>query len=131
MRTLEFEYIPFKGLYVPMIPVKIKGGNLWFERWAFVDSGATYSIFHTKELTGTDIDYKQGKKMMIVVGDGSFIPVNFIKLPLMIGDVEIETTIGFSEHLGVGFNLLGRKDIFERFKVCFSDSRKVVSFQEE
>ncbi|MEW6419606.1 MAG: hypothetical protein AB1480_16080 [Nitrospirota bacterium] len=131
MRSIEFEYIPFKGLYVPMIPLKIKSGNLWFERWAFVDSGATYSIFHTKELTGTGIDYKHGKKMMIIVGDGSFIPVNFIKLSLMVGDIEIETTIGFSEHLGVGFNLLGGKDIFERFKVCFSDSNKIVSFQEE
>ncbi|MDP2753314.1 MAG: hypothetical protein Q8P40_02860 [Nitrospirota bacterium] len=131
MRSIEFDYIPFKGIYVPMIPVKIRSGDIWFERWAFVDSGATYSIFHPKELTGTGIDYKQGKKMMIVVGDGSFIPVNFIKLHLMIGDVEIETTIGFSEQLGVGFNLLGRKDIFERFKVCFSDSKKIVSFQEE
>ena len=81
-----------------------------------------------KELTGTNINYKQGKKMMIVVGDGSFIPVNFIQLLLIIGDIEIETTIGFSEHLGVGFNLLGRKDIFEKFRVCFSDSKKVVSF---
>lgn len=77
MRTLDFEYILYKGLYVPMIPVKLKLGDEWFERWAFVDSGATYSIFHPKELTGVGLEYKQGRRQMIIVGDGSFIPVFF------------------------------------------------------
>ena len=131
MRPLEFDYILYKGLYVPMIPVKLKCGEEWFERWAFVDSGATYSIFHPKELKGTGIEYKQGRKQMIIVGDGSFIPVNFLKLSIKIGDSEVDATIGFSEHLGVGFNLLGRKDIFDKFKVCFNDSKKVVSFYDE
>ncbi|MEK7672157.1 MAG: hypothetical protein AAB344_08060, partial [Bacteroidota bacterium] len=46
----------------------------------------------------------------------------------VIGDVELEIEIGFSERLGVGFNLLGRKDLFEKFQVCFSDSKRTVSF---
>lgn len=131
MRALEFDYIPYKGLYVPMIPVKFKCGDEWYERWAFVDSGATYSIFHPREFAGTGIEHGQGRKQMVIVGDGSFIPVNFLKLHIKIGEMEVNATIGFSEHLGVGFNLLGRKDIFDNFKVCFSDSKKVVSFYKE
>jgi len=36
-------------MMVPMVPIKMKGRGRWFEFWAFVDSGATYSIFSSKE----------------------------------------------------------------------------------
>jgi hypothetical protein len=68
---------------------------------------------------------------MIVVGDGSFIPASFLKLPMRIGELELEAEVGFSEKLGVGFNLLGRKDVFNAFRVCFSDAKNVVSFYQE
>ena len=36
--------------------------------------------------------------------------------------------IGFSRRLGIGFNIIGRKDIFERFKICFDEKEKMVEF---
>jgi len=42
----------------------------------------------------------------------------------------VTAPIGFSERLGVGFNLLGRKGIFEHFKVCFSDKERRITFQQ-
>jgi hypothetical protein len=39
------------------------------------------------------------------------------RLPLQIGSHRIEAGIAFSAHLGVGFHLLGRLDIFEYFRV--------------
>jgi hypothetical protein len=67
---------------------------------------------------------------MIVVGDGSFIPVYFHVVPIHIEDIEITASVGFSERLGVGFNLLGRKGIFEYFKICFSDKESKITFQQ-
>ncbi len=131
MYSIEFEYSMYKGLKVPLIPVGFKGKSRWHELWAFVDSGATYTIFEAKEAELLEIDILAGKKMMIVVGDGSFIPVYFHKVQMKIGDIQFESEIGFSERLGVGFSLLGRKDIFEIFKVCFSDKEKRVSFIKE
>jgi len=128
MYSVEFEYSTYKGLKVPLIPVEFKGKDRWYELWAFVDSGATYTILEAKEAELLGIDILTGKKMMIVVGDGSFIPVYFHKVAMKIGDIEFESEVGFSERLGVGFNLLGRNDIFEIFKVCFSDKEKRVSF---
>jgi hypothetical protein len=43
--------------------------------------------------------------------------------------IELQVEVGFSEKLGVGFNLLGRKDIFDVFKICFDESKKIVTFQ--
>jgi len=34
--------------------------------------------------------------------------------------------LGFSENLGVGFNLLGRVDFFDRFRICFYNKERFV-----
>ena len=54
---------------------------------------------------------------------------NFHDLKLQIGDREITAPIGFSERLGVGFNILGRTGIFDKFQVCFNDHDRKVTFQ--
>ena len=45
-----------------------------------------------------------------------------------IADEEFEAAVGFSRHLGIGFNIIGRLDIFDRFTVCFDESEKIVEF---
>ena len=66
---------------------------------------------------------------MIVFGDGSFIPAYFQNLSIQIGQWQITAPIWFSERLAVGFNLLGRKGIFDQFQVCFNDHARKVTFQ--
>jgi hypothetical protein len=129
MSVIEFAYTKYRDIMVPVIPIKMKGQDRWFEFWAFVDSGATYYIFASKEAEDLGVEIKQGKRIMVVVGDGSYIPVYLFKIPVSIGDIEFTAEIGFSEKLGVGFNLLGRRDIFDLFKVCFSDREEKVTFQ--
>jgi hypothetical protein len=50
-------------------------------------------------------------------------------LTLRLGEFEVIAPIGFSERLGVGFNILGRKGIFDQFQVCFNDHTRKVTFQ--
>ena len=65
-----------------------------------------------------------------VVGDGSFIPAKIIKIPIEIGNKKIIADIAFSEKLNIGFNLLGRKDVFEHFdEVAFNEKKKEVVFR--
>jgi len=37
--------------------------------------------------------------------------------------------VGFSERLGVGFNVLGCAGIFNKFQVCFNDLTHRVTFR--
>lgn len=129
MSVVEFTYTKYRDMTVPMIPIKLKGQEQWFEFWAFVDSGATYSIFASGEAEGLGIEIRRGKKTMVVVGDGSYIPVYLFNIPVSIGDIEFTAEIGFSDRLGVGFNLLGRRDFFDIFRVCFSDSQEKITFE--
>lgn len=125
MSLIEFPYTFHKDYLMPIIPITILNEKVW----AYVDSGAMFSIFHIRTAARMGINIRDGKLQMIVVGDGSYIPVYLHDLTLHIGEFEIIAPVGFSERLGVGFNILGRKGIFDQFQVCFNDHIRKVTFQ--
>jgi len=128
MRIIKLDYLVYQKRKSPIIPVALFGRKEWKITWVYVDSGASYSIFSTEDAHRLGLNLSEGERISMVVGDGGHIPVYLFKLPLKIEDVTIEATIGFSPRLGVGFNLLGRKDVFERFKICFDDRQGVLTF---
>ena len=81
------------------------------------------------EAEGLGLNYRTGRQVYITVGDGSLIPVHLHHLPIQLGPTRFNATIGFSPRLGVGFNLLGRQDLFSHFDVTFSDTRRLISFK--
>jgi hypothetical protein len=128
MKPIKFSYKIYKGFPCPIVSFQVQTKTGWKGVDAYVDSGASVSVFSLQDAARLDISYKKGKIIYNTVGDGSLIPVYLHKLPVKIGNVSLKATIGFSPRLGVGFNLLGRKDIFSRFDVLFSDRAKTVSF---
>lgn len=67
---------------------------------AYVDSGASISIFSIHEASRLGVDYTNGEKLMVTVGDGSSIPVYLHIMPIKISHISFEATIGFSPLLG-------------------------------
>ena len=125
MPLIKFPYTLHKQYLMPIIPLLVENHKLW----AFVDSGATYSIFSIDDAKRIGISWEKGRHQMIVVGDGSYIPTYLHELSLKIGEHHITAPIGFSERLGVGFNILGRKGIFDQFQICFNDRARQVTFE--
>ena len=115
-----------RGFFAPMVDLQIWADGTWIECDAYVDSGATYSIFHTEMASILGLNYKNGRRFMIRVGDGKLIPVYLHKLPIRFAGYKFNARLGFSESLGVGFNLLGRVDFFDQFRICFNDKEKIV-----
>lgn len=126
----KFPYSSYKGLKVPLVPIRLQGENGWHWVWAYVDSGATYSIFHSDVAARLELDFRSGKKMPAMVGDGKIIDVFLHELQVGLNENVFKATIGFSADLKIGFNLLGRQDIFQVFRVCFSDRYHEVTFAE-
>src|SRR5919109_2473918 len=125
MPFIEFPYTLHKGYLMPIIPITIQNHKVW----VYVDSGATFSMVNAGEARDMGIDWQSGRQQMVVVGDGSFIPVFIHDVPVEIGGTRLTIPIGFSERLGVGFNLLGRSGVFNRFEVCFNDHTRKVTLQ--
>jgi len=101
----------------------------WYPIEVYVDSGSVYTILHARIAEGIGFDYLTGERIYLQVGDGSFIPVYLHELQIQLGAERFAAKIGFSEKLGVAFNLLGRENIFDRFKICFLESRGVLTFE--
>ncbi len=128
-KTVLLPYKPYRGEYYPIVKIQIKGPKGFLETEAYVDSGASISIFLASFASYLGIDYAKGKISHIMVGDGGFIPVYTHTLPVKIGDIRFNAKIGLSPSLGADFNLLGQKDIFDRFKITFDRRNKAVAFQ--
>ena len=127
---MRFPYIQERSKFLPIISLQIKSKVKvdWITFDAFVDSGASYSIFKAEIGDILGLEMEKGNKILITVGNGSLIVVYIHRLIIQIDDEEFEAEIGFSKQLGIGFNIIGRKDIFERFKICFDEKEKVVEF---
>jgi hypothetical protein len=115
-----------KGFFAPIVNIDIWIGGDWITLDAYVDSGAAYTIFHSDRATTLGLNYKSGRCVMIRVGDGKLILVYLHKLLVQFSDQKFTAIIGFSENLGVGFNILGRISFFDRFRICFNDKERVV-----
>ena len=126
---MKYPYIQFRNRFLPIIPIRFRiGNNDWIEFKAYVDSGAGYSVFHESVIEILGLELEEGHKEYVAVGDGSLIPVYMHRIVVQLALEEFEAMIGFSKHLGIGFNIIGRRDIFERFKVCFMENARVVEF---
>lgn len=111
-----------------MVPVQFWGRGRWQSVWVYVDSGASFSILHTYEAKRLGVDLRKCQKFFIVVAGDHKIPVYTKTLRLRLGRVEVPVEVGFCAVLGSVFNLLGRKDVFNQFRVCFDDRRETVTF---
>jgi hypothetical protein len=123
-----FRYKSIRGRLAPIITIGVKIGGLWYPIEAYVDSGAAYTLLRAQVADGIGFDYRAGHQIYLQVGDGSFIPAYLHDLGLQVGREQFSTKVGFSDKLGIGFNLLGRTGIFERFKICFQESQGIITF---
>lgn len=113
---------------MPLIPIEPRGRE-WVKFLGYLDSGASYSVFHSDVLRILDLEIKKGRKEFITVGDGSLITVYFHRIPVRFSETEFEADLGFSRQLGIGFHIIGRKDIFERFVICFDEKNRLVEIK--
>lgn len=125
--SIEFPYLRVRPQnYAPIVPIEIYGNQRWIGFEAYIDTGASFTIFHSDRAEILGINYISGEEIHVTVGDGGLIPVYLHKLSVRFSKKEFKATIGFSKQLGVGFNLMGRKDFFSLFQICFNDKDKIV-----
>lgn len=116
-----------KGIFAPVVRLEIASPERWIETEAYVDSGASYSIFKPEVADMLKINFLKGHRILLTVGDGGLIPVHLHNLPVRFARHEFNASIGFSDKLGVDFNLLGRASFFKKFMICFNDKNNFLS----
>ncbi|UCF08048.1 MAG: hypothetical protein JSW28_10485 [Thermoplasmata archaeon] len=126
---MKFPYMELTFGSSPIIPVDLEAEKRT-RVLAYVDSGATYSIFSHEICTVIGLDLKDGEKVYITVGDGGSIPVFIHPVKIRVGEIKFEAKVGFSEKLGIGVNILERRTVFDRFFICFNDKDRYLTIEE-
>jgi hypothetical protein len=111
----------------PIVDLHLFGRNRLFRFYAFIDSGADYSVFDADAARIMGLSHRKGKKLPITVGDGDRMIVYRHDLTILFSGQKFIAPICFSEDLGAGFNLLGRAGFFDRFVICFHERDRYTS----
>lgn len=115
----------------PIVPLEIKSNkDEWIEFYAYIDSGAGFSVFHSDHAQVLGLTLQKGKKIFFTVGNGEKIPAYVHKIPTRFAGKEFLSEVAFSESLGIGTNLLGLASFFDKFSICFHDRKKYVEINE-
>ena len=120
MHSLAVRYTLYRRRWSPIVPLTLTSSQRSIQAEGYLDSGAFYSVFRLELLIRLGLQPRQGKARYLVVGDGSFIPVHIFKLSVEMVGERFVAEMAFSDRLGVGFNLIGRKGIFDHFDEIIS-----------
>ena len=130
MHSLAVRYTLYRRRWSPIVPLTLTSSQRSIQAEGYLDSGAFYSVFRLELLIHLGLQPRQGKTRYLVVGDGSFIPVHIFKLSVEMLGERFVAEMAFSDRLGVGFNLIGRKGIFDHFdEIIFRERRREVEFR--
>ncbi len=127
-RRFTFRYLKdAQGRAAPIVYLQVWTGNRWLYLQAYVDSGASWSVFHADVAQLLKLKLSKMTRRYMALGNGSVIPVSLHRVRVRFAGQEFTVPAGFSDALHVGFNLLGRAGFFDRFVISFHDRTKTLT----
>jgi hypothetical protein len=115
------------GRFAPIVYLQTWTGNRWLYLQAYVDSGASWSVFHLDVAQLLGVKLNRATRRYVVLGNGNLLPVYIHPIRVRFAGLEFMAPAGFSDVLRVGFNLMGRAGFFNRFTMCFNDRARVIT----
>ena len=121
----DFPYLKdTHGRHAPIVYLQAWTGNRWLYLQAYVDSGASWSVFHLDVAQLLGIKLNKTQRRYVTLGNGSVLPIYLHRVKVRFAGSEFSVPAGFSDALHMGFNLMGRAGFFDRFLMCFDDRAK-------
>ena len=128
LERVEFPYLKDSpGRYAPIVYLQVWTGNRWLYLQAYVDSGASWSVFHVDVAQLLGIKLNKVKRRYVSLGNGSVLPIYLARIKVRFAGEEFTAPAGFSDALRMGFNLMGRAGFFDRFLMCFNDRARLLT----
>jgi len=111
-----------RGLLFPIVPLRFHIGKTIIDSGALIDSGATVSIFKEDVAISLGLEIEKGKEIWLG-GVGGHIKGYLHELKVEVAGKKFVCPIVFSREYLVSFNLLGRQEFFNRFKIVFEEEK--------
>ena len=117
-------HLPYGSIYkkpAPIILVNLFHNHAEVPALVYVDSGALYSVFKVDVAERLELEWSSGTRVWGTGIDGKRIPLYLHRVGLRVAEFQFTATVGFSDQLAIGFNLLGRHSIFDALQFCVND----------
>lgn len=124
---MQFPYARTRGGKAPIIPIQVKGCRRWHPLKVYVDSGAYCSILHPNDARRLGVDELPDQRVTIQTSGGRATDLKLYRLPAKIGTWRGLVTFGVPQGFDLAYNLLGRIDVFDQFRITFDDGAGVLS----
>ena len=126
---IRLPYLMWRKRYSPIVTTRLLSQEKSVTTLAFLDTGATYSVFQGDFCERLGLTLEEGERVGITVGDGGIILVYLHELKVSIDELSFDTRIGFSDRLGTGINILGRETVMDEFVICFDGPNREVRWE--
>ena len=128
LQRVDYPYLKdAQGRYAPIVYLQVWSGNRWLYLQAYVDSGASWSVFHLDVAQLLGIRLTRAKRRYVTLGNGSVLPIYLQHIKVRFAGEEFLVPAGFSDALRMGFNLMGRAGFFDRFTMSFNDRARLLT----
>lgn len=125
---MQFPYLHRRGRLFPIVPILLSHQSRSLRTEGLLDSGANTSLFPAEVAEYLGVSLEAGKGVYLS-GIGGRILGYRHEVSLTIGVVEFETSVVFSAEFTSFFNLLGRDNFFEQFRITFDEHLKFVELE--
>jgi len=116
-------------VYRPVAKLSLKSADgYWYTFTAYVDSGADVSLFTRGDAELLGINIYEGEPWELTGIGGAVIPAYLHETLARIGSIEFPARIAFADLDGVP-RLIGRLDVFTKFKITFDERNLQTIFQ--
>ena len=121
-----FAYKRYRGELAPIIPLKVLAGHRWRTVWTYVDSGAAYSVLTVAEAKRLGLLKIKARRIAVTTSGGEPRRISLHRLWVKVGQDRLSITFGVPRGFDVNFNLLGRRDLFRKYRICFDDANAIL-----
>jgi len=113
----------FEEILRPIIEFEIKTNIGWIAAMGYLDSGADITLLPLSfaKALGIKIEHEEIKEIR-GIGD-TIVSVIIKEVEIKIGDVKLKVNVGIALIEEVPY-LIGRKDIFNKFRIVFEEYNK-------
>lgn len=126
--TLLFSYKRYRNGMAPIIPIMVLAKKRWRKTWAYVDSGAAYSMPTVSEAKRLGLMRIKARRVAVTTSGGRTQAISLHRLWVKLGRTRLSITFGVPRGFDIDFNLFGRKDLFQKYQITFDDAHAVRTF---
>lgn len=126
---VRFPYLHKGTQWFPVVEIGLHGRSgavVTFK--ALVDSGASFSVFRPEVAEALGVGVERGIPVTIEGISGRILGYRH-RLPAVVAGHRFTLIVIFSRELAVSFNLLGRANFFQNFRVTFDEAERAITLE--